>query len=618
MSIESFNNLSSLSTSFFDRSGCTDINKETPCIDWISIINTIKENETRIKEKLRNWFLSPSLLHISEIKEYRALFIVIQLPLWFTGDFNDITLLAAFIDLSISNQKDHYFIKWFESSIEIEHLRNVLQMYQNCLSNHINSKTGKLILSPFDRLLQLLIKANKYRRSFYLSFFDYKLYYNDKINQEFKISTEYQKWKDNLSDSYIKRVPFLLNTQNKSQVLAYSFQENRNRKLQSAYIQHVIESKSEPNFVLTINRSKKDIIGQSIKQINETINKNILQRRLKVVFFNEDVIDLSGSSGNYFDSIITEFFNPDYGLFIYNKDNDKYHINPLSSDEKEYHLFGMILALAIYNGFHLNLSFPIIFYTKLYPFVRFLSWVDNISSLIDLVDYDKALYKLLVDFKALQTNEEIAAYSLYNIYPIEIFGETYQYNIFTGKQVVDEKEWEEIDTIQKRDRFLHQLPQFLTNQLISKQFQWIYNGFHYVLESVPLWDSLLDAPEELELLLCGSKVIDLHETEKHTRYDNGYTKDSLVIKWFWSIVHQYGQEQKQDLVRYITGVPQLGISGYIKLVINRGGSDIGKLPVAHTCFATLDLFDYASYDRLEYCLKMMIDLTKGDTAFGDQ
>ena len=36
--------------------------------------------------------------------------------------------------------------------------------------------------------------------------------------------------------------------------------------------------------------------------------------------------------------------------------------------------------------------------------------------------------------------------------------------------------------------------------------------------------------EELELLICGSPVLDFEALEKNTEYDNGYSKDHPAIK----------------------------------------------------------------------------------------
>ena len=43
-------------------------------------------------------------------------------------------------------------------------------------------------------------------------------------------------------------------------------------------------------------------------------------------------------------------------------------------------------------------------------------------------------------------------------------------------------------------------------------------------------------PEELQLMICGSPVLDFHELEKVTDYDGGYHKDSLAVKYTFYII----------------------------------------------------------------------------------
>lgn len=44
-------------------------------------------------------------------------------------------------------------------------------------------------------------------------------------------------------------------------------------------------------------------------------------------------------------------------------------------------------------------------------------------------------------------------------------------------------------------------------------------------------------PEELELMICGSKTLDFHELEKSARYVDGYTDKSKIIGWMWEVIH---------------------------------------------------------------------------------
>lgn len=60
-------------------------------------------------------------------------------------------------------------------------------------------------------------------------------------------------------------------------------------------------------------------------------------------------------------------------------------------------------------------------------------------------------------------------------------------------------------------------------------------------------------PPELELLICGNPVLDMHALEEGTRYDDGYNTDSTTIRHFWSIVHSFQEDEKKLFLRFLTG-----------------------------------------------------------------
>lgn len=67
---------------------------------------------------------------------------------------------------------------------------------------------------------------------------------------------------------------------------------------------------------------------------------------------------------------------------------------------------------------------------------------------------------------------------------------------------------------------------FLMNNSVYEQFAAFYHGFHSVCASNVL---IMLRPEEVEMLVCGSPVVDYDELEKVTLYD-GFDKDDVTIK----------------------------------------------------------------------------------------
>jgi ubiquitin-protein ligase E3 A len=71
---------------------------------------------------------------------------------------------------------------------------------------------------------------------------------------------------------------------------------------------------------------------------------------------------------------------------------------------------------------------------------------------------------------------------------------------------------------------------WLLEDSIEKQFDSFFKGFKLLCDT-PGFN--LFRAEELELLISGSPVLDFEALEKNTIYDNGYSKDHPVIKYFF-------------------------------------------------------------------------------------
>ena len=49
-------------------------------------------------------------------------------------------------------------------------------------------------------------------------------------------------------------------------------------------------------------------------------------------------------------------------------------------------------------------------------------------------------------------------------------------------------------------------------------------------------------PEKLELMVCGSRNLDFTELQSQTRYVDGYTKENVIVAWFWEVIHSLSPE----------------------------------------------------------------------------
>ena len=74
-------------------------------------------------------------------------------------------------------------------------------------------------------------------------------------------------------------------------------------------------------------------------------NPGDLKKQLMVEFDEEQGIDEGGLSKEFFQLIVEEMFNPDYGMFILDEETASFWFNPSSyENDAEFTLVGIILG----------------------------------------------------------------------------------------------------------------------------------------------------------------------------------------------------------------------------------------------------------------------------------
>lgn len=166
-------------------------------------------------------------------------------------------------------------------------------------------------------------------------------------------------------------------------------------------------------------------------------------------------------------------------------------------------------------------------------------------------------------------------------------------------------------TQDNKREFVDLYADFLLNESIEKQFRAFRKGFQMVMADAPL--NMLFRPEEVELLVCGSKQFDVSQLHKATEYEHGYTADAQIIKDFWAIVYELPIELQRKLLEFSTGSDRVPVGGLsnLKLVIARHGPDSDRLPTSHTCYNILLLPEYDSKEKLKDRLLKAISFSKG-------
>jgi len=295
----------------------------------------------------------------------------------------------------------------------------------------------------------------------------------------------------------------------------------------------------------------------------------------------------------FFQLIVRSIFDADYGMFVTTRGN-LYWFNRSSFNElDDFKLIGTILGLALYNGVILDVKYPKVAYKKL---------LNEKPTLDDLHDVDPDLQDGLRKLLAYAGDDVEDLFELTFQVTYEAYGEARTYDLKPGGGDIPV-------TKENKQEYVDLYVQYFLDSSVKKLFDAFLAWFKAVCNS-PAFD--LFRWEELELLICGSPVLDFEELEKSTQYE-GYDEDHPLIKNFWEVVHSLPLEQKKRLLFFTTGSDRspIGGLGKLHLVITRHGPDSDRLPSAHTCFNHLLLPEYSSKDKLRERLIAAISNAEG-------
>uniref|UniRef100_UPI00358ED655 ubiquitin-protein ligase E3A-like isoform X2 n=1 Tax=Myxine glutinosa TaxID=7769 RepID=UPI00358ED655 len=325
-------------------------------------------------------------------------------------------------------------------------------------------------------------------------------------------------------------------------------------------------------------------------------NPTDLRKQLYVEFEGEQGVDEGGVSKEFFQLVVEEIFNADIGMFTFDDATHLFWFNPSSlENEGQFTLIGIVLGLAIYNNCILDIHFPMVVYRKL---------MGKRGSFHDLVDSHPTLYRSLHYLLHYQGNVEEDIMATFRISTLDMFGTPISYDLQENADQVPVNNW-------NRQEFVDLYANYILNTSVEKQFRAFRHGFHMVTSESPL--KMLFRPEEIELLVCGSKVLDFHALQEATEYDGGFSKTSRIIKEFWETVHGFSEDKKCLLLQFTTGTDRAPVGGLgkLKMIIAKNGPDSDRLPTAHTCFNVLLLPEYATQEKLQERLLKAITHAKG-------
>lgn len=102
---------------------------------------------------------------------------------------------------------------------------------------------------------------------------------------------------------------------------------------------------------------------------------------------------------------------------------------------------------------------------------------------------------------------------------------------------------------------------------------------------------------DLEVMVCGQANIDIELLRKHTVYQ-GLSASSPEVKFLWKALHSLTAEEKQRFLRFVWGrnrLPTTDDDWTTNFTLKSIATSTDALPIAHTCFFSMDLPPYSSY-----------------------
>lgn len=397
------------------------------------------------------------------------------------------------------------------------------------------------------------------------------------------------------------QVPFIMTTEAKVRILQGESNLQKRNEMRNSHLMAVYEGREDWSEFCELRVTRENLVQDAIEQV--ICRTQDMKKPLRIAFttagVEEEGLDEGGVTKEFFQLLVRQLFNADYGMFTYKEDSHTYWFNMTSpACDLEFQLVGILLGLAIYNGVILDIRFPKFLYKKLKGLRA------------DFSDLEEAAPNLAKQLQyLLQYEGDIeSTFSLYFVTEYEYYGKMKEYDLIPNGSCVPV-------TSENREQYVELYTNFLLEESIASQFNAFSAGFHQVCGGPAL---ALFRPEELELLVCGQPCLDFHTLEQSTHYDAGYNSESVVVKAFWEVIYSMDSNQQKKFLFFVTGCNRAPVGGLGRLgfTIQRSGPDTSHLPTSHTCFNILLLPEYDSKEKLETKLKIAIE--NGTEGFGLQ
>ena len=334
------------------------------------------------------------------------------------------------------------------------------------------------------------------------------------------------------------------------------------------------------------------VFGQIYRALLTKDNKCFCNpdRIYKVGFRGEASTDAGGPYNETISNMCDELQSSYLRLLVPSQNNmhdigenrDSWVINPLATRDNDYSLFtflGKLMGTAIRTQNNLNLSLPPIFWKRI---------LREPVHVKELREIDICLVQILEILQNPEANELNA----------ESFALAYDGNFTThdssGKLIEVVEGGRNIPVTFENCREYSQLVIKMRLEENPTAYDRIREG---ISASVSLDFLNLLNFKQLEVLVCGAPDVNVAILKENTKYEGCGPSDEHII-YFWEILTEFTAKERSLYLKFVWGRTRLPSGKNWKHMtikkLKPSGQVDNYLPVAHTCFFSLDLPKYTS------------------------
>jgi len=271
---------------------------------------------------------------------------------------------------------------------------------------------------------------------------------------------------------------------------------------------------------------------------------------------------------------------------------EKFIPNPSSKSSLHLSMFafvGKLMGMAIRGGHILNLDLPS------------LVWKPLVGESIDRTDLEA------IDALCFDVLEKVENIDTQDVTP-ETFSDFITNSFVTassdGREIELKENGEDIPvTWENRHEYVQLVQEYRLNEF-GIQIAAIKRGLASI---VPVRLLPLFTWQELEMMVCGKREIDIEYLKRNTRYRNPVTEGDAHVALMWQALESYNHDERQMFLRFVWGQSRLPYNPadftqkfeVMGAPYVRPGQEDKMLPKSHTCFFSLELPQYTNLETMK-------------------